>query len=274
MFGIAGGTDDFGEFVGPHAVAHQWWGHIIGWSSYRDQWMSEGFAQFSTSLYAQYIKKDTNKFIGFWENLRQQIIQATPQTANRKPYTVGAVTQGFRLNTGKTGASYQNLVYPKGAYILHMIRMMMFDKGDAAFQKMMRDFVQTHYNKDVSTEDFKRIVEKHMTPQMNIGGNARMDWFFDEYVYGTEMPSYKLDYQLNGSTLSGRITQSGVSDKFRMLVPVYVDFGKGWQKIGAAPIVGNSTFDLPNIPLPQAPKRVALAAFNDVLALDIDNKKK
>jgi hypothetical protein len=53
-----------------------------------------------------------------------------------------------------------------------------------------------------------------------------------------------------------------------------VDFGKGWQKIGAAPMTGNKTLDLPNIPLPQTPKRVALAAFNDVLALDIANSKK
>ncbi len=44
--------------------------------------------------------------------------------------------------------------------------MMMFDRrgdGDGRFQKMMRDFIQTHYNKDVSTEDFKQIVEKHIT---------------------------------------------------------------------------------------------------------------
>jgi hypothetical protein len=47
-----------------------------------------------------------------------------------------------------------------------MLRMMMYDSkngGDARFQAMMKDFVQTHFNKDVSTEDFKRIVEKLMT---------------------------------------------------------------------------------------------------------------
>lgn len=278
IMGVRGATADFFRYVGPHEVAHQWWGHLIGWTSYRDQWMSEGFAEFSTSLYVQYVRKDPDKFIDFWNNQRERITQASVQTNDRRPYMVGPVTQGFRLNSGKTGRTYQNMVYPKGAYILHMLRMMMFDAasgtGDKRFSAMMQDFIKTHYNKDVCTEDLKRIVEKHMTPQMNLGGNARMDWFFNQWVYGTEMPSYKLDYQLNGNTLSGRITQSGVSDNFRMLVPVYVDFGKGWQKIGAAPLAGNTTFDLPNIPLPQSPKRVALAAFNDVLALNIENKKK
>jgi len=138
----------------------------------------------------------------------------------------------------------------------------------------MQDFIKTHYNKDVSTEDLKRIVEKHMTAQMNLTRDGKMDWYFDEWVYGTEMPSYKFEYHVDGSNLTGRITQSGVSENFRMLVPVYADFGKGWIKLGMAPISGNNTFDLPSLPLPQTPKRVAIAAFNDVLALDISNTKK
>jgi aminopeptidase N len=35
--------------VTPHEVAHQWWGQEVGFDSYRDQWMSEGFANFSVA---------------------------------------------------------------------------------------------------------------------------------------------------------------------------------------------------------------------------------
>ncbi|HYY99160.1 MAG TPA: carboxypeptidase regulatory-like domain-containing protein, partial [Pyrinomonadaceae bacterium] len=108
--------DSFWRYVGPHEVAHQWWGHAVGWKSYRDQWMSEGFAEFSTSLYAQFVRKDMSKFTDFWEDQRQLIIQSRPQTKGRKPYEVGPVTQGLRLLSGKTGSTYQFLVYPKGAY--------------------------------------------------------------------------------------------------------------------------------------------------------------
>ena len=65
-----------------------------------------------------------------------------------------------------------------------MLRMLMIDtkargmKKDARFRAMMRDFVKTNYNKDVSTEDFKRTVEKHITPQMDLYRNGKMDWFF------------------------------------------------------------------------------------------------
>jgi hypothetical protein len=277
MFGSRGGTDNFWRYVAPHEVAHQWWGHTVGWSSYRDQWMSEGFAEFSASLYVQYVRHEPDKFIEFWEEQRRRITEATPQTKDIKPYTIGPVTQGFRLSNAKTRAAYQFLVYPKGAYILHMLRMMMREpeaqNGDQKFMAMMHDFIKTHYNKDVSTEDLKQAVEQHMTPQMNMDGDGRMDWFFNEYVYGTEMPSYKFEYQISGSSISGRITQAGVADNFRMLVPIYLDFGNGWRPLASVRITGNKTIEIPPIQLPAAPKRAAVAAYNDVLALNIENKK-
>jgi Carboxypeptidase regulatory-like domain/Peptidase family M1 domain len=269
LLGARGGNDNFWRYVEPHEISHQWWGHIIGWDSYHDQWMSEGFAEFSASLYVQ-ATRGNDKFIDFWEDHRKQIIQSSPATRDKKPYTIGPVTQGYRLSNAKTGAAYQFLVYPKGAFILHMIRMMMYNrggKGDEKFQAMMKDFIQTHFNQDVSTEDFKAAVEKGM------GGN--MDWFFNEWVYGTEMPSYRFDYQLSdgGTTLNGKVTQSGVSDNFKMLVPVYADFGKGWVKVGAAMMTGNTSIDLKDVKLPQAANRAAICALDDILALSIQNSK-
>lgn len=279
LFGLRGGTQSFWREVAAHEVAHQWWGHAVGWTSYHDQWMSEGFAEFSTSLYIQYSKKDLDKFNDFWEQQRRQITEASPATKDKKPYTVGPITQGYRLNTAKTGNVAQNLIYPKGAYVLQMLRMLMYDSktGDAKFRAMMKDFIVSHFNKDVSTEDFKRITEKHITPVMDVDKNGKMDWFFDQWVYGTEVPAYKLEYKINQvegkPVLTGKITQSGVSDNFIMPIPIYLDFGNGWVHLGKATIVGNQTMDLGNIPLPQIPKKVAICAISDVLATKIENIK-
>ena len=276
LIGTQGGTSTFWRYVAPHEVAHQWWGHIIGWDSYRDQWMSEGFAEFSASLYVQ-LTRGNDKFVDFWEDLRKQIVQATPQTRDRKPYTVGPVTQGYRLNNAKTGNIARVLIYPKGAYILHMLRMMMYKQGqggDQAFQAMMKDFVQTHYNQPVSTEHLKVAVEKHMTKEMDIDKNGKMDWFFHQWVYGTEVPAYKFEYNVSkDGMLNGKLTQSGVSDRFVMLVPIYLDMGKGWVKLGSATMVGNNSVDIKDLKLPAVPKRMAIAAMNDVLATSIENSK-
>jgi len=276
MLGTRGGTNNFWRYVAPHEIAHQWWGHIIGWDSYHDQWMSEGFAEFSASLYVQIIRGD-DKFIDFWENQRRLITESSPATKDRKPYTVGPVTQGYRLNSGKTGGVARFLIYPKGAYILHMLRMMMMQHGqagDARFQAMMKDFVKSHFNQDVSTEDFKAIVEKHMTDEMNLDGTGKMDWFFNEWVYGTQVPSYKLEYKVSSDgTLNGKVTQSGVTDDFKMLVPIYVDMGKGWSRLGSARMIGNTSVEIKDLKLPAAPKRVAVCAMNDVLATSVENSK-
>jgi aminopeptidase N len=168
-----------------------------------------------------------------------------------RPIDVGPVTMGFRLSTEKTGWNiYQDLVYPKGAYILHMIQMMMWSPkdGDSRFMATMHDFLSTYRLKAATTEDFKAVVEKHMSPVMDIAGNHSMDWFFDEYVYGTDLPTYHFESQVvqNGdaASLHVKLTQSGVPPNFRMLVPIYLKLADGrvvrWV---SATISGPSTID-------------------------------
>jgi hypothetical protein len=256
----------------PHEVAHQWWGHIVGWSSLHDQWLSEGFADFSASLYLQFTEPKPDKYLKFWERSREAIV--TKNQFGIRANDAGPIWMGFRLHTHKTPGAYNQLVYPKGGYILHMLRWMMYDAktGDERFIAMMRDFVKTHFNQNASTESFKRVVEKHMTPDMDLDGNRRLDWFFNAWVYGTELPRYKFDYTLTPSNdgktlLKGTITQSDVSPNFKMRVPVYLDFDGKIMRMGAANITGNNSVPL-EVQLPQKPKRVLVNAFHDVLAVE------
>jgi hypothetical protein len=55
--------DMYWKVVVPHEVAHQWWGQTVGFRSYRDQWMSEGFAQTSASIYLQTTEPKPDKFL-------------------------------------------------------------------------------------------------------------------------------------------------------------------------------------------------------------------
>ncbi len=197
--------DMYWKVVTPHEVAHQWWGQTVGFRSYRDQWMSEGFANTSASIFLLATRPKPDEFREFWKQQRKLITEKNAQ--GFRPIDVGPVTMGFRLSTDKTGWDiYQNLVYPKGAYILHMVRMMMWTpkEGDARFIATMHDFLQTYRLKAATTEDFKAIVEKHMSPAMDLDRNHRMDWFFNEYVYGTDLPNYHFESQV---TPSGESTE-------------------------------------------------------------------
>jgi hypothetical protein len=274
--GMDWGDRGYWKVVTPHEVAHQWWGHTVGFSSYRDQWMSEGFADFSAALYLQSVyAKEPKRYFDFWKDERDLLTERNKE--GFRAIDAGALTMGYRLSNTRTGFDItRRLIYPKGAYVLHMIRMMLWDRktGDQNFRDTMQDFVKTYANRAATTEDFKAMVEKHMTPEMDIEGNHRMDWFFNEYVYGTALPSYKLDYSFDkdssGDVVFGfKITQSGVDDKFRMIVPIYLELADGRTvNLGRARITGNTSVEqkVPIRGLKTAPKR-ALVNYNyDVLA--------
>ncbi len=266
---------DFGssffKYVAAHEVAHQWWGHVIGWKSYRDQWMSEGFSEFSASLFAQTVYGN-EKFREFWREQREQIL--TKNTKGARPVEVGPISMGYRLDTAKTGYVTRRMIYPKGAYVLHMMRMLMWSpqQGDGPFIAMMQDFVRSHFNQDVSSRDFQAVLERHVTPDMDLEGNGRMDWFFRQWVDGTTVPRYRLDYQLQpegaGTRLVGKVTQSEVDESFMMRVPIYVAFaGKDPVRLGSLALYGNSSGDF-EVLLPQRPDKVLLCWFEDVLRKD------
>jgi len=273
--GLDWGDRGYWKVVTPHEVAHQWWGHTVGFASGRDQWMSEGFADMSASLYISMIEKNPKKFIDFWNDERELLLERDPQ--GFRAIDVGPLTMGYRANNSRTGNNVtRRLIYPKGAYILHMVRMMLWDRktGDDNFKATMQDFVKTYSGKAATTEDFKAMIEKHMTPDMDLEGNHRLDWFFNEYVYGTALPTYKIDYKFdkdaNGDVVFDfKVTQSGVDDKFRMIVPIYLEMADGHTiNLGHARLIGNGSSDkkVSLKGLKDTPRRALLNYNDDVLA--------
>lgn len=265
---------EFGNTVGWHEVAHQWWGHQIGWSSYRDQWLSEGLAEFTAALMLEFT---TNRRTAdrFWELRRGEILdRGRGPVANAD---AGAITQGFRLGTSRSPAAARAMIYSKGAYVMHMLRMMMREDRvpdpDRAFKAMMRDFVSSWSGRNPSTEDFRAVAERHMTKAMNLGGNGRLDYFFDQWVHGTAIPTLTSALEatdLGGGKyrIAGTITQTGVPAGFRTLVPIYLDLGNDRiERLGTVPISGPIVQKVSvEIGLPQRPRRVLVNAMHDVLS--------
>ena len=273
---MGGGAFRFGDFiqeVTPHEVSHQWWGHMVGWASYHDQWLSEGFADFSAGLFLQQTEKDPGKYLKYWERAQQTITEKN--NYGMRANDAGPLWMGIRLNTFKSGQAYRRLIYPKGGYVLHMLRYLMYDRetGDKNFIAMMHDFVATYLHKNASTESFKAVVEKHMQPGLDLERNGKMDWFFREWVYGTELPSYRMEYALAPEAdgrfmFTAKITQSGVSSRFVMGVPIYFDFDGHVVRAGEVALLGNQTSNEVKLRLPKKPKRVLLNANHDVLAAE------
>jgi hypothetical protein len=270
-------TNSFVDIVGPHEFAHQWWGHSVGFQSYRDQWLSEGFAEFSAALLLHHTGGG-GRYDAFWENARKTIL-GRPTGATLANHEAGPITQGWRLATSANGQAYAAMVYAKGAYVLHMLRMMMWEAEskhpDAGFRAMVQDFAVTYAGKEPSTADFQKMVEKHMVPAMNATRDGKMDWFFGQWVHGTEIPRYEQDLKISTVAkdtyrIQGTVSQNDVSADFRALLPLYVELDKGsLSRVGVLPFVGAGSrpVDL-QLQLPRKPRRAVFNARHDVLAKD------
>lgn len=265
----------FVQEVTPHEVAHQWFGHSVGWASYHDQWLSEGFAEFAAGLFLQQAvgPKWQKDYIEFWQRQRTRILDKN--SFGVSPNDAGPLWLGIRLISPRTPQAYQGVTYSKGAFVLSMLRSLMkADPGapgdpDQAFIDMMHDFMTAHRDKSASTESFKAIAEKHLTKQMDLQQNGRLDWFFREWVMGTQVPRYALKYEVLPAEAAHckvrvEITQSEVDQNFAMLVPVFADFGNGMVRLGQVAIAGNSTRTV-IFNLDRQPKKVVLNAYKDIL---------
>ena len=265
----------FVQEVTPHEVAHQWFGHSVGWASYHDQWLSEGFAEFAAALFLQQAvgPKWQKDYAEFWERQRTRILDKN--SFGVSPNDAGPLWLGLRLISPRSGQAYQGVTYSKGAYVLSMLRSLMRAEygtagdPDQAFIDMMHDFMDRHRDIPASTESFKAVAEKHMTKKMDLQQNGRLDWFFREWVWGTQVPRYNFKYDVQPAEggkfkVHAEITQSEVDENFAMFVPIYADFGDGMVRLSQAAIAGNSTRTV-NFLLDRHPKKVALNIYKEIL---------
>jgi hypothetical protein len=251
-----------------HETSHQWWGNIVAWRSYRDQWLSEGFAEYSGILYTA-LRKDYKASINLIDELRDSL-KNPPETRSGvgkgKLYEVGPIILGHRLSTSKTYGAYNTLVYNKGALVLRMLHFMFTDpqtgNGDAFFA-MMKDFVERYRNNVASTENFIAVANEHFvkTPIAQKYGLKDLNWFFRQWVYETDLPSYTMDYTLqdqpDGScVITGTITQENASPNFAMVFPVNFEFSE--NRVARSTVVAIGPKTNFNMKLPRRPQKVEL----------------
>jgi len=133
------------EYFLAHEIAHQWWGQAVAGERYRDQWLSEGLAQFAAVSYLR---------AKLGEDVYAGIIKKFSQWTERKS-RFGAITLGSRLSYLDFEA-YQALVYDKSAVALAMLRDLL---GEDVFFRGLRTFIMTYKFKPARTAQFVKVME-------------------------------------------------------------------------------------------------------------------
>jgi hypothetical protein len=264
------------ELFRAHEVAHQWWGHRVSWDSYRDQWLSEAFAEYSAMMYVQATMENgehwfdeildtyTNELTGSIKTILSKF--ARPGLAPLNPNErakMGPIALGYRAQAGQVPGAYFVQTYQKGSLVLHMLRVMLrnLTKSDDLFVKVLSDFLREYDGGSASTEEFIASLTKTAP--------GDWQWFFDQWVYGTAIPTYAWNWKTEPgeggkSVLAITVRQENVPDGFRMPVPVAIDFGGG--QVGQAVVLVDERQETFRLPLPAAPKKVQLNPDHAVLA--------
>ena len=240
------------EMFRSHELSHQWWGNSVTWDSYHDVWLSEGFASYSAALYAQMALDDEKQFVDMMQAWRKDVMgrgdigqrlgmrnYGYPPESLRKSQgsESGPIWIGSRLTSDKTPPDYRILVYEKGAFVLHMLRMLRYDwetGDDEPFRRLMRTFHERFAASHATTEDFLEVAEE-------VYGEDLL-WFFDQWVYGTDMPEYRPDLEVRkvggAWRLQGVISQSKTRADFRMPLPVRLHLDDGTTQVVVIEIAG------------------------------------
>jgi hypothetical protein len=167
-----------------HEIAHQWWGHMVGWESYRDQWLSEAMANYAAVLFARaqlagQLRFDIGPVAGW-----QQALTSTTEDG-RPIESLGPLVLGVRL-TSSRGDGYSPIVYRKGALVLDMLARYF---GEPAFNQMLREVLRVTEHRSISTEVFLDLLER-------VSGTD-LDAYSRQFIYGTGLPEvfYSYDFE-------------------------------------------------------------------------------
>ena len=221
------GQEHFRDLVPFHEVAHQWWGNVVGWASYRDQWIDEALSNYLSVLFADSQKVPEHRLRLWLDRYRKRILDK--DNVDVAPADIGGLVMGSRLNSSRVPNGFEPLVYDKGAWIFHMIREMLRDpkskNPDARFIQFLLTLQKNYAYRALSTQDLQKELEAVMTPSMAIENRRSMEWFFAGWVRGTGVPHYKIEYSTKrtekGFIVRGKLKQTGVPSSFVAPVPVY-----------------------------------------------------
>ena len=210
----------FSDVLDAHEVAHQWWGNLVTTNSYQDEWIMEALADYSALMFLEK-KKGPKALETVLDRYRNHLLEKSPM--GQTVESSGPITWGTRLVSSHSPESWRIITYEKGAWIMHMIRMRL---GDAQFLAMLHDICDKYRYLPISTEEFREFAHRYAAPK---SPDADFRMFFENWVFGTGIPTVKLNYSRSGNKITGTLTTSEVADDFIAFVPVEIQEGK--QKV-------------------------------------------
>jgi hypothetical protein len=219
-----------------HETAHQWWGDLVLWKSYRDQWIAEGLANYASLLILE--QQNPGQFHQVLERYRRDLVSENKD--GDRVRDAGPVTLGQRLESSHFPGGYDSISYERGTWLFHMLRSMLRDselaarsrKGrtnsDEPFFRALRKVRERYAGKHLSTQELIHVFEEELPRPLWYENRHKLDWFLQGWIEGTAIPELqarevRITEKAGVTTVTGVIVQKDAPEDLVTAVPVYAD---------------------------------------------------
>ena len=180
-----------------HELAHMWFGDAVGYATWEDAWLSEGFASyFGPWLHAR--EGGGPSLRGAMQNTRHRWLRS--QAGRSRPIR----WREYQDPNDFFSSSAVN-TYSKAAFVLHMLR---HELGDDAFFSGLKAYFTQHSGQAIRTEALRDALEKATGRELN--------WFFDQWIDRPDCPH--LTFEWGEEELV--ITKTQEAEPFRFRLPL------------------------------------------------------
>jgi aminopeptidase N len=219
--GIASGRNMEGTVS--HEIAHQWFGDAVTEASWHHLWLSEGFATYFGALFFE-VADGVPAFRAMMEGSRARVVGSGDV---ERPVIDPEETDLFALLNDNN--------YPKGGWVLHMLRGLL---GDEAFFAGIRAYYERNLHTAVLTEDFQAVMEEV--------SHRDLDWFFTQWLYRPGYPVFEVDERWvpgEGGAGVAEVTVRQVQKEGwpRFRVPMELCWGEGEGRLCREAVSGSAS---------------------------------
>jgi len=155
-------------------VAYQWWGQTVGLKSFDDSWLSQGLAEWSAFAFRE-------------TTLTGGALEATQREQQERALTFEQTASIARAPGAldDQSAAYQSIVFYKGAMVFRMLRETL---GKEKFDRLLRTYLEQYRGKNASIDNFEQLATQ--------AAGENMRYFFAQWIEGTGVPEFNVDYQI------------------------------------------------------------------------------
>ncbi len=221
----------YSEVVPAHEIAHQWWGDLVLWNTYRDQWISEALANYSALLTME--KDHPEDVREILEKYRHDLLEKDRE--GNLMADAGPVSLGIRLSSSRFPRGFDGISYGRGTWLFHMLRNLVRDPGarktrgdasDEPFLQVLHNIVERYGGRELTGRDLQKAFEEVLPQSSWYEGHKSLDWFFDHWVNDIAVPRLELDnvkFVRKGGTavVTGQLLQKDAPSDLVTCVPIY-----------------------------------------------------